>query len=49
MEKIKNITVHGNTKLIDVLKKMDETEHKLLLVIDDTKFKIGRASCRERV
>lgn len=38
MEKIKNITVHGNTKLIDVLKKMDETEHKLLLVIDDTKF-----------
>ena len=38
MEKIKNITVSGNTKLIDVLKKMDETEHKLLLVTDDTKF-----------
>lgn len=38
MEKIKNLTVSGNTKLIDVHKKMDVTEHKLLLVIDDSKF-----------
>ena len=38
MDKIKNITVPPATKLSDVLRKMDETEHKLLLVADGTKF-----------
>ena len=38
MTKFQYITLSGSTKLIDVLKKMDETEHKLLLVVDGTKF-----------
>ena len=38
MEKIEKITVSSSTKLIDVLKKMDEMEHKLLLVADGDIF-----------
>lgn len=37
-EKIEKITIQSNTKLIDALKKMDETGHKLLLVADDNIF-----------
>lgn len=38
MNKIEKVRISGDTKLIDVLKKMDETEHKLLLVADDDEF-----------
>ena len=38
IEKINNITVSSSTKLIDVLKKMDKTGHKLLIVADDMNF-----------
>lgn len=35
---IKTITISSNTKLFDTLKKMDETEHKLLIVADEDSF-----------
>lgn len=38
MNKIDSIKIHSSTKLIDILKKMDETEHKLLLVADEDIF-----------
>ena len=38
MTRTERITVPSNTRLIDVLRKMDETEHKLLLVADGTEF-----------
>lgn len=38
MEKVRNISVSSSTKLIDVLRKMDETEHKLLLIADENHF-----------
>ena len=38
MTRTEHITIPSSTKLIDVLRKMDETEHKLLLVADGTVF-----------
>lgn len=38
-KKIDSISITSKTKLIDVLKKMDESEHKLLLIVDDGFFK----------
>lgn len=38
MNSKERITITSSTKLIDVLKKMDETNHKLLLVADEDNF-----------
>lgn len=38
MNEIERVKVSGSAKLIDILKRMDETEHKLLLVVDDNHF-----------